>query len=241
MHVPAILAAAALSCASLAAAGPGCCGESCAMGCCGEKADTASAVVVSNAGPAEQDIAKLTPKTGLPVGWTAPDATVTTAEGKATTLHALAKEAGTPVVLVFYRGGWCPYCNKHLQELQSRLSEITEAGGTVIALSPESADAAAKTKEKDGVSYTIVSDTKLEAATRYNLVFSLDDKTKKTYQGYGIDLAKTNATPEWKLPVPAVFVIGTDGVIAFAHADEDYRTRLDAEAIVEAVKAASAG
>ncbi|MEQ8770557.1 MAG: peroxiredoxin-like family protein [Phycisphaerales bacterium] len=184
---------------------------------------------------------KLAPRTGLPVGYDAPDALLRDDAGEEVQLAKLIEEADGPVVLVFYRGGWCPYCTKHLAELQHALPELEELDATLLAISPESYDKLEVSEEKAESEFTLLSDATNEAAKAYNLIFDVDSSTQSRYRNYGIDLDTWNATGEWKLPVPAVFVIDADGVIRWRHVDEDYRKRLAPKKLVEAVEKIAKG
>jgi peroxiredoxin len=187
---------------------------------------------------------ELTPRTGLPVGTAAPDATLVDAQGAEHSLADLIEKADGPVVIIFYRGGWCPYCTKHLAELGARQGELKALGATVLAISPESFEKLTISTEKSKLSevtdgYTLLSDASQEASRKYNLTFSVDADTQKKYKGYGIDLSTWNANNEWTLPVPAAFVIDQKGVIQWRHVDEDYSKRVSADDLLKAVREAA--
>lgn len=187
---------------------------------------------------------ELLPRTGLPVGSAAPDATLVDAQGAEHSLSDLIEKAAGPVVVIFYRGGWCPYCTKHLAELGARQGELKELGATVLAVSPESFEKLSISEEKGNLSeltdgYTLLSDASQEASRKYNLTFPVDADTQKKYKGYGIDLSKWNANNEWTLPVPAAFVIDQKGVIQWRHVDEDYSKRVSADELLKAVREAA--
>lgn len=188
------------------------------------------------AGDRSGHLAELAPRTGLRVEDDAPDAHLKNVKGEVVTIAELREEAAGPLVLVFYRGGWCPFCNKQLADLQKYREEIEATGATLIAISPESPEHIAETIEKIGADYTILSDYNNEAAHEYNLLFDVDDKTQQAYRGYGIALEEWNASEDWSLPVPAVYVIDREGKIAFAHADENYRKRLKTKKLIETLK-----
>lgn len=143
---------------------------------------------------------------------------------------------GKPVVLVFYRGGWCPFCNKNLAAWQSKLGELEKSGASIIAVAMEKPIDSAATSEKDKLSYRVLSDESGAACRAAGLIFQLDDKTRKMYEGYGINLAKTNANGKWELPHPATFVIDKDGVVRYARVDKDYRQRADPDEVIAAVR-----
>lgn len=199
-------------------------------------AQPGSAAPATTTTPTTGDLA---PRTGLPVGWSIPDAALAKADGSAIMLSEVVAAAEGPVVIVFYRGGWCPYCTRQLADLGQRIEELKATGATLIAISPEKPERIKDTLEKVGSEFMLYSDVSAEAAERFNLAFELDQTTQTKYKGYGIDLAKANANAEWMLPVPAVFVVGKDGVIDFAHADEDYTKRLPADKLIAAAKASS--
>jgi len=172
----------------------------------------------------------------LRVGEKVPAATVHTKTGEAKKLDAVAMEQ--PTVFVFYRGGWCPYCSKHLNKLKAAEPALTEMGYRLVALSPDKPSVVAEHADKLEVGYTILSDAKMEAAKAFGIAFKLDDKTLKKYDGFGIDLEEASGESHNALPVPAVFVADKDGTIRFVHADPDYRVRIKNNELLAAAKRA---
>lgn len=162
----------------------------------------------------------------LTPGRTPPPATVRTADDQPVTLAALT--AGRPTVLIFYRGGWCPYCTKHLAALREIEADLRALGFQILALSPESPAALAAAGKAD-LGFRLLSDRAMQAADAFGVAFLVDPPTREKYAGYGIALAPIPGDPDpaarW-LPVPAVFVLRADGTIAYAHHDPDYRVRL---------------
>ncbi len=167
---------------------------------------------------------------GLPVGSKAPGAALVDIEGKPVELATLYKDG--PIVLTFYRGGWCPICTRALAGWQKRLADVRKAGGTFIALTPERPDEAARTIAKGQMAYTVLSDARHEAAKAFNLHFVMDDATRKLYREYGIDVGRANASSTWELPAPATFVIDRDGIIRYAFADWDYQRRANPDDVI---------
>lgn len=167
-------------------------------------------------------------------GDAAPDFTLPNARGGQVTLSKLVAKG--PVVLTFYRGGWCPYCNLHLRAYQRALPEIRALGASLVAISPELPDKSLSTAEKSALEFDVLSDVKGEAGRAYRLFFDLSDELKALYAANGNDLAKWNADGEWHLPMPATYVIGTDGQVALAYVDAEYRNRLEPEQIVSALR-----
>lgn len=198
---------------------------------------TAGGPPPSEAKPAEAKVAAADPREQgtLKVGDKAPNASVTAPDGKTVNLADLYKDG--PVIITFYRGGWCPFCNTDLKGWESRQADVKAAGATFVAISPEKPEKVAETKTKDGASFPMMSDSTLAAAKAFKVDFPLDDKTKAAYQGYGVDLGTTNASGTWELPMPATFVVDKEGVIRYAFAKMDYKVRANPDAVLGAVKA----
>ena len=172
----------------------------------------------------------------LMVGTSIPAVPLKTADGQPFDLTAAAKDQ--PLVVIFYRGGWCPYCNLHLAELQKIDPQLRELGYRIIAISPDKPSELVKSMEKGHLSYTLLSDSSVKAAAAFGLVFTVGDGTLKKYETDGIDLEAASGESHHMLPVPAVFIVGTDGVIDFVHANADYKVRLDSAVLLAAAKAA---
>lgn len=160
---------------------------------------------------------------GLKAGAPAPNAVLRTIENESVEFASL--YADGPVVVVFYRGGWCPYCTKSLSAWDSKMDEIEALGASFVAITPEKPDYTQKTEAEKVPGMSILSDPAGELAKKFGLLFSLDDGTIKKYKGYGIDLSKSNMDGEWNLPHPGTFIIDSQGVIRFASVDPDYRVR----------------
>jgi peroxiredoxin len=174
--------------------------------------------------------AKMDKPTGLSKGEMAPDFTAKDQMGKEVSLKAQLKTGS--VVLVFYRGQWCPYCNKQLSALQDSLSMITEKGATLLAVSPEKPENIMKTVGKTKATYSVVSDESLKIMKAYKVAFELDEATTTKYKGYGIDLAEANGSNGNSLPIPAVYVINKDGKIVYRYLDENIAKRSSVKEII---------
>ena len=172
---------------------------------------------------------------GLAVGDHAPDAKVLDRNGKTVSLANLYKNG--PIVLTFYRGGWCPFCNRALSSWHDKMPELTKAGGTFIAITAENPDHAADTTAKHDLSFAVYSDTTMAAAKAYKVFFNVDAATKRKYTGFGIDLASWNGSHQWSLPAPGTFVIDRNGIVRYAWAKWDYKQRADPDEVIAAVKA----
>jgi peroxiredoxin len=140
-----------------------------------------------------------------------------------------------PIIVTFYRGGWCPYCNIALRALQSRLPEIKSLGGSLIAISPEVPDQSLSTTEKLALEFDVLSDADNSVARLFGLVYRISDAARERLQAFGRDLVAHNGTDRWELPITATYVINQEGLIVFDHVDADYRERLDPATIVNAV------
>ncbi len=133
-----------------------------------------------------------------------------------------------PVIVTFYRGGWCPYCNMELKAYQEILPEIAAAGASLVAISPEKPDDTLSTAEKNALTFEVLSDEGQKVGRAFRLVYEFTDELRGVYHGFGLDIPGKNGTPnEWALPVSATYVIGSDGVILYANTDVDYRDRAD--------------
>lgn len=162
--------------------------------------------------------------TGLNLDDKAPNFKANDQSGKSVDLKSLLTKG--PVVLVFYRGQWCPYCNRYLSALQDSLSLITAKGATVVAVTPEINENISKTIEKSDASFPILHDNGLTIMKNYKVIFEVDKITIERYKGYGIDFNAANGENNGaNLPVPAVYVIDKSGKIIYKHFDPDYRRR----------------
>jgi len=145
-----------------------------------------------------------------------------------------------PVVLVFYRGGWCPYCNIALKAYQRVLPELGALGAELVAISPERPDLSLSTAEKNDLAFAVLSDTGNRVADAFRLVYELPTNLAQAYASNGIDLTAINAADEWRLPVPATFVVAATGRVVLAHVEVDYRRRLDPATVLAALADLSA-
>jgi peroxiredoxin len=138
------------------------------------------------------------------------------------------------VVVIFYRGNWCPYCNKELKRFQDSIQYITDKGARVVAITPEMSDGISKTVEKTGVTFPIVYDKDMKIAKAYGVLFEVDEKTKARYKSFGNDLLVINGQKDKAyLPVPAVYIVNRDGSVVYRFFDEDYRKRVSVKDILD--------
>lgn len=140
-----------------------------------------------------------------------------------------------PLVLSFYRGVWCPYCNLELQALQQFLPQIQAAGGNLLAISPQTAANSRKSLRINQLAFPILSDPHNEVAAAFGLRFRLPDYLVELYRQLHNDLPTVNGDPSWTLPMPARYVIGQDGIIRYAEVNPDYTRRPEPEALLPAL------
>ncbi|MEO8002094.1 MAG: peroxiredoxin-like family protein, partial [Arenimonas sp.] len=161
-----------------------------------------------------------------------PDVAMTTLAGKATTLKAVA--AGKPVIFVFYRGGWCPFCNLQLSDLRLIQKQTDALGYQMIGISPDLPAELNRTLDKHQLKYTLLSDSKANAMRAFGIGYQLDAATIEKYKGYGIDLEKNSGEKHHGLPVPSVFIIDADGIIQFSYVNPDYKARVPSSVVLAA-------
>jgi peroxiredoxin/ketosteroid isomerase-like protein len=171
----------------------------------------------------------------LQVGDTAPDFTLPDQDGRPVSLRSLL--ASGPVVLTFYRGQWCPYCNLQLRAYQQALGEISARGASLVAVSPQLPDYSRSMADSNELAFTVLTDAENRTARRYGLVFTVADDMHEVYLAAGTDLLRYNGGSErsWELPVPGTFIIAPEGTVVFAHVDGDYRHRAEVSEILAAL------
>jgi peroxiredoxin len=167
---------------------------------------------------------------GLELQAVAPSFSANDQNGKPQELKSLLSKGA--VVLVFYRGQWCPYCNKQLKQLQDSLSQITSKGAMLVAVTPEKPENITKTLGKTKASYPVLYDAGLKIMKSYDVAFGVDAATIEKYKKYGIDFEQANGANGANLPVPAVYIINKEGKITYKHFDADYTKRPSVAEIV---------
>ena len=167
---------------------------------------------------------------GLKIGDIAPQFVGKDQNGQNVDLKQLLKKGD--VVVVFYRGQWCPYCNKQLSKINDSLPQIVAKGATVITITPETGDNIKKTVEKTKATFAIIEDKGLAIMKKYKVSFAVDENTITKYKKYGIDFEKANGENGANLPVPATYIIGKNGKIKYAFFNEDYSKRASVKDIL---------
>ncbi len=170
----------------------------------------------------------------LKVGDRAPSLSMRDAMGERVNVDRLLEQG--PVVAIFYRGGWCPYCNLALRAWQARLAELNSLGATLVAISPQTPDNSLSTREKNELAFPVLSDSDFAAAHGFGIAFTLPPELVDLYSSVGNNLPELNGNGQWVLPVPATFVIDKSGVIQFAHVEADYRERAEPSDVLTAIR-----
>ncbi len=165
----------------------------------------------------------------LKVGSKAPHFTLTNALGQNVSLHSLLEQG--PVVLTWYRGGWCPHCNIALHSLQEYLPEIEAQSATLVAISPELPDNSLSTQQKNELDFEVLSDQGNQVGKQYNIVYKLSSTKAAIYQA-GVGLNKHNGDSSNELPIPATFIINPDGIIVWSYVNSDYKERANPQDII---------
>ena len=180
---------------------------------------------------AQNDYRKADEAKGLQVGETVQNFKAEGLDGTFELKKALKKG---PVVLVFYRGHWCPVCNQHLSELQQNLEKIYNAGGQLIAVSPEKLEKLALTQEKTKAEFTLLYDKDYKIADQFDVKFRPNAMTRTTYNTVlGADLKNAHSDDSQQLPIPATYIIDTDMKIVWRQLDPDYKNRSTVENIIK--------
>lgn len=167
------------------------------------------------------------------VGASAPDVTLPDAMNRPVRLSDLWRRG--PVVLIFYRGGWCPYCNLELRAWNEHLPSLKHLGAQLVAVSPQTPDNSLSTSQKNELAYPVLSDSELLATEAFGVGFELPPQLIDLYGRVGHDLPVLNGNGRWVLPVPATYVIDREGNVVFAHIEADYRERAEPALVLDAL------
>ncbi len=170
----------------------------------------------------------------IQLGQKAPGFELPDAQGQAVSLDALLAQG--PVVLTFYRGGWCPYCNLQLRAMQARLDDIHACGARLVAISPQVADGSMTQDEISAMDFVVLSDQDAKVAAQYGIAWEVPAFLVEHMRvDRKLNLEEINNGNGRVLPIPATFVLNRDGVVAWRYVDVDYRTRAEPDDIIEAL------
>ena len=169
---------------------------------------------------------------GLRVGSKAVDFMMVDQNGTMVHLKQLLKKG--PVILKWYRGGWCPYCNLELKSFSDKLDTIQSLGATLVAISPEIPDKVDETVSENKIHFSIISDTDNQLGKKYDLVYRLDKVTANRYES-SFQLSAYNGNTKAEVPLPATYIIDTDGIIKYAFINTDYKKRADIGEVISQI------
>jgi peroxiredoxin len=183
---------------------------------------------------AGEDLAATLPNPGIHKGEKVPDFRLKNAFGKEIRLYDELQKG--PVVLVFYRGAWCPFCNMHLHVLQENLEVFKKYGAQLITVTPQTPDKSADQIKKDGYPFEVLSDLDNTVMKAYKLYFDMPQALLDIYKKHGLDIEAYNGSKRTGLPIPGSFVIDQKGIVRAMQAQTDYKIRMEPEAIIETLK-----
>ena len=181
---------------------------------------------------AARDLAAAMPEPGLKVGSRAPDFSLPDAHGNQVRLSSLLEQG--PVIVTFYRGAWCPYCNLQLKALRESLPHFERHGAQLVAISPQTPDRSLAQLERDGHPFAVLSDLDDSVMKAYKLYFELPEDVRALYvESFDLDITAYNGPGRHGLPVPGTLVVDRDGIVRASFADTDYKQRMEPAAILE--------
>lgn len=184
--------------------------------------------------PVEQLVASSAVENALKEGAQAPDFTLPDALGNQVTLSHLLRHG--PVVISFYRGAWCPYCNLELRAYQRVLPQLQELGASLVAISPQTPDHSLSLVEKQQLTFTVLSDVGNRVAREYGLVFTIDEAVRAAHMRIGANLPAFNGDDSWELPMAGTYLVDQSGTIRLASVDPDFSRRLDPSVVIGQIK-----
>lgn len=170
----------------------------------------------------------------LIVGEVIPQFSLPNAHGERVSIGDYLKNG--PVVLSFYRGGWCPFCNLEFKALSDSLPTINGLGASLVGISPETPDIAQETVSKHNIRFEVLSDVGNEVIKKFGLLTDVYEEMRPLYLEWGLDIPAANGDDKWEIPIPATYVIDTKGVIRAAYVNKDYTQRMDPAGIIAALK-----
>ncbi|MEX1003180.1 MAG: peroxiredoxin-like family protein [Crocinitomicaceae bacterium] len=169
---------------------------------------------------------------GLSIGDSAPVITMKSSESEDISLESLYRDQ--PLVVIFYRGYWCPVCNRHLSEFAERAVEIENAGAKIVAITPESYENTEKTVDNTRIDFTVISDVDGSVMRAFGVQFDVtDDYHSMIEEKFNVSISETNENKQATLPVPATFIIDTNGTIVYKQFNPDYKQRASVDDILE--------
>ena len=171
----------------------------------------------------------------LKIGMKIPEADLKTIDGSTVKITEFLSQK--PTLLIFYRGSWCPFCNMHLAKLQEYESQIIDLGIQILAISPDLAENLQKSVDKNQLTYTLLSDSKLELTQKMGLAYRVSGRIVTRYKERGIvDLAEASGEDHLGLPVPAAYLVDQEGLVQYSYVNPNYKVRIDPEVLMVVAK-----
>jgi peroxiredoxin len=171
----------------------------------------------------------------IKIGQKAPNFELPNSEGKSISLDSLISKG--PLVITFYRGNWCPYCNLQLRAMQARLDDIHALGATLVAISPQVPDGSMTKDEISKMDFIVLSDQDAKVASQYGVAWKVPEFLENHMRiDRKLDLEKINNGNANILPIPATFILGHDGIVVWNYVNVDYRTRSEPDEIIKALE-----
>jgi peroxiredoxin len=186
--------------------------------------------------PPADRVGVLAPGTGIPVGQKVPDIHARDLDGKDVSLSSLYTKG--PILLAFYRGGWCPYCSTENHTLATAYPEYQKRGVTPVTVSVDTPDAEAKTKATYAIPFPVLSDSDAKMIEAFHVVNHVDDATLAKMKGFGLDIESYSGKTHHEIAIPSLFLIDRTGVVRWAHSDPDFKVRPSTAQILAAIDAA---
>ena len=172
----------------------------------------------------------------LAVGDSAPDGTLSTIKGKKVNFRKLIAKKHS--VVIFYRGGWCPFCNRQMEQLIKIEPELEKMGYQILAISPDKPEKLKESIEKHNINYMLLSDRSMELSKKFKLAYRVSDETLLKMKNYGNDLDSNTGNNLHMLPVPAAFVIDQKGTVRFVYYNPDIKVRVNPDDLLKAAEEA---
>lgn len=185
--------------------------------------------------PEQSRLGALPPGVGIAVGEPVPDVTVHDGEGRAVRLRDLWDDG--PILLVFYRGGWCPFCNFQIREMTTAFPDFQGRGVTPVAVSVDRMEESARTSATYEIPFPVLSDPDLAAHRAFRVVHRVDDAELERLKGFGMDIERASGREHHVIAIPSLFAIDRQGIVRWAHADADYRVRPTTRQVIDALVA----
>ncbi len=170
-------------------------------------------------------------KVALNIGAKMPAFKLKDAVGNVVSSESLLKRGN--LVIVFYRGSWCPFCNLYLRKLQQNLQQIKDNKGILVAISVEDPDSSLSISKKNELQFTVLSDPNLAVARKFGIVYQLSKQTDELYKSHGLDIAKHNEMEKAELPLSATYIVNQNGEIVYSFLEPDYKKRAEPQIIIE--------